>query len=364
MTSETTGAASAAPLATVTRDGATPALADQWEAEALAAIEDVQDPGDAERLLGTVTVATEAMRVAKLGEDRERRWKVLRLKAERRWGQLLGEPDRGKRRSVTTGNTQRKAEHQARRVAAIPAGTFDDYLSSDPKPSREGLFRKATPKRAKTANLNAKHARSRIEGDNARAAWTNDEVIAWTAKRIRRGATVNDLVRESDASLYDWPLPGQGLGQNAAEKCKAIAEDRQRRGDRSRRRQPKEAGRRLRQLHTEKRAGRSGDLWELQVAVAQAVSGLETFSLPELDWSEETEALVMDLYDDLARHARWSEAALEAVTAHMSDLGRQRKIQALEARASDPSSTASERASAARLAQTLKRKRKRLSASA
>jgi hypothetical protein len=356
MSRRTRGAASAAPLATVTRDSATPALADQWEAEALSAIESVQDPAEAEQLLGKVKLATEAMRVAKLGQDRERRWKALGLKAERRYGELLGPADGSTKRSVSTTNTQRRAEHQARKVAAVADDIFSDYIANDPKPSREGLLRKARPRKPKTANPNSRHARSRIEGDSARGAWSNDEVVAWTIKRLRRGATVNDLIRESDAGAYDWPLPGQGLGQNAAEKCKAIAEDRRRRGDTNRRRQPTESGKRLRQLNDQKRAGRAGDLWHLQKAIAEAVGMLERFDLPELDWSEETETLIVEIYDDLERHARWNDAAIDAVTAHMDDLGRQRKIKMLRDRADDPSSTPFERTTAARLADRLERK--------
>ena len=350
--SETTGAASAAPLATVTRDGATPALADQWEAEALDAIESVQDPAEAERLLGNVTIAAEAMRIERLGVDRERRWKMLQLKAERRFGELLGPAQNRGRATVTRGYgpEHRMQASRARKVAAVPQDIFDDYVHNDLKPSRRGLLRHV-PK--------AKAAPRRREYNNK--YWENDEVIAWVARRTKAGRTRDEIVEESEAGAHDWPLPAQPLGKNAADIARAIVADRARRGDTMRRREPSGSGRRLRQLHAEKRAGRTGDLWDLQVAIAQAVGGLEAFRLPDLDWSEDTEALMADLYDDLERHVRWSEAAFETVTAHMSELGRQRKIQALEARANDPSSTPAERASAAKRAEVLRRKRKRLS---
>ena len=48
-------------------------------------------------------------------------------------------------------------------------------------------------------------------------------------------------------------------------------------------------------------AGRSGDLWNLQKAIAETVGQLERFDLPELDWTEETETFAVDLFDDLGR---------------------------------------------------------------
>jgi hypothetical protein len=124
------------------------------------------------------------------------------------------------------------------------------------------------------------------------------------------------------------------------------------------RRKPSESGRRLRELHAERRNGRHADsLWHLQKAVALAVSELEFFDLPALGWDEETETLVLEIFDDLGRHARWNDEALSIVVAHMNDLGRQRKIQVLRARADDPSSTQAERETAARLADRLTRTR-------
>lgn len=123
-------------------------------------------------------------------------------------------------------------------------------------------------------------------------------------------------------------------------------------------RKPSESGQRLRQLHAERRAGRGmTELWYMQKAVAELVGALEAFNLPELDWSEETEELVDEIYADLERGARWTDTALDAVVAHMGELSRQRKLSALHVRMNDPSSTPSERMTAARLTEKLRRKR-------
>ena len=183
-------------------------------------------------------------------------------------------------------------------------------------------------------------------------------MLAWVARRLAAGRSTYQLKDESKAGAHGWPLgpepeEGEYLGQNASEKAVAIVRDRKRRGDTNRRRQPKESGKRLRELHLQTREGRAKtELWDLQVAVTKAVSVLEWFDLPEIDWSEHNEMLVAEIYDDLARHAQWTDRAIDVTVAHLGELGRRRKITMLEARANDPSSTPNERASAARLGRT------------
>jgi Protein of unknown function (DUF3102) len=213
---------------------------------------------------------------------------------------------------------------------------------------REALA--AIPKKKRKASSRSQASHEKAE------AWENDEVLAWVNRRFKAGRTRNEVHRESAAGEHDWPLPGESLSQNGVDIARHILRDRKRRGDNNRRRQPSEGGKRLRELHTARRNGRSGSLWELQKAIAVAVSELEFFALPELGWDEETETLIEEIYDDLGRHARWNDEALDVVTAHMNELGRQRKIHMLQQRADDPSSTQAERMTAARLAERLRRK--------
>lgn len=207
---------------------------------------------------------------------------------------------------------------------------------------------------AEVARINRESRPPQRRAEPARKAdlWDDDDVVAWVARRMKAGRTRDQIFQESQAGDNGWPA-ARGLSQNGVDIVRAIVEDRLRRGDTTRRRQPKESGRRLRELHAERRAGRTGDLWHLQKATAEAAGMLEGFALPDLDWSEENEAIVIEIYDDLMRHARWNEAAIDAVTAHMDELGRQRKISQLRARADDPSSTQAERETAARLADKL-----------
>lgn len=279
------GAASAAPSL---REQTELAEADQWEADALEAIEKVQDPDEAERLLAKVKTFEQAMRLNKAAADRERRWRALSLRALRRYGELLGPAEKqpwtgtGQRvyHTHTLSNSERDTRRWARRIADVPAERFEEYLDGNAEPSRTSLLRKSGPKK-------------------------------------------------------EPQQPSQG-----------------------KRRKPTESGQRRHALHAERRNGRKpGDLWLMQVRVAEAVGVLETFDLEGLDWDEEVEDLVQYVYDDLARLDRWTEHALDVTVAHMDELGRQRKITMLRARADDPSSTPWERENAARLAAKLEEKR-------
>jgi hypothetical protein len=144
--------ASSAPLPATAEPGATPALADQWEAEAIGAIESVATPDEAETLLGKVRIAASCVRIAKLGRDRSSRWSRITLQAERRYGELLPPKKKAGRKSGIVSHAdnssgpQREAQSQARKVAEVPKKKFDEYVNTEKEPSRAGLLRKAAGK--------------------------------------------------------------------------------------------------------------------------------------------------------------------------------------------------------------------------
>ena len=87
MSNGNQGAATAAPAVT---GGDELARADQWEADALDAIDRVTDPADAERLLAEVATTADAMRRLGKAGDRERPLGGrCKLRAEARCGELL-----------------------------------------------------------------------------------------------------------------------------------------------------------------------------------------------------------------------------------------------------------------------------------
>lgn len=116
---------------------------DAMENDALNAIENVTEPNEAERLLAKVRAVQEAQRLARLGADYEKRWGVVRLKAERKYGELLGPADNKGPATVTRshGSSERKAIERARQVAQVPDEVFDGYLKKAEEPTRAELLR-------------------------------------------------------------------------------------------------------------------------------------------------------------------------------------------------------------------------------
>ena len=99
-----------------------------------------------------VKVAAEAARVMHLGKALSREWRSIEIKAERKWGELLGEAEPKNRHSpdapsVTTGNasppSERKAAHEARKLYAIPESVFEEYVEQTEVPTKAGLLRAA-----------------------------------------------------------------------------------------------------------------------------------------------------------------------------------------------------------------------------
>jgi len=195
------------------RDDITLVEADQWEADALEAIENVATPEDAEALLLRIKLAEQAIRLAKLGAEREQRWGRVRLLGERRYGELLGPPEPGKRSDLfqgERGSVDSNTAHRAREVAAVaeadPQG-FEEYLDTAPNPTRAGLLREVGGKGAHVANNS---------GDNE---WYTPKEYLTAARAVMGGidldpasnATANELVgaatfytAEDDGREQQW----------------------------------------------------------------------------------------------------------------------------------------------------------------
>jgi len=196
--------------------------------------------------------------------------------------------------------------------------------------------------------------------------WEDDGVIGWVIVRLKAGATAYQIRAESVDGAEGWPEPGVYLGQNAAEKAVAVAKDRIRheRGAptiKAQAKKPKatEGGKRVRQLHEAKRAGQrdaEDEVFKMQVALAETISFLERFDLPDLTWSEDVQEHLNDIVHDLERCRGWNERAVDTVWAMMDDVSRQRRIRDLRRRADDPSSTSWERRNARELYEKLERK--------
>jgi len=121
------------------------AALDAMELEAVDAIGSVTRPEEAEALLRKVKAVHEAQRLARVGAEYEKRWSIVRLKSERKYGELLGPKEPGKRTDLepvtACDRSGRMARNRARQVFAIPEAAFDTYLSEADEPTRSELLR-------------------------------------------------------------------------------------------------------------------------------------------------------------------------------------------------------------------------------
>jgi site-specific DNA-methyltransferase (adenine-specific) len=141
---------------------------ERLEVDALDAIGRVTDPNEAERLLAKVRAVQVAQRLARLGAEYEKRWGVLRLRAERKYGELLGPASIGNPHGNVTGSNvkpdERIAAFRARQVAKVSDEVFDEFIENEDEPTRAGLLRRVAArkdskaKRKSTAALDAKRA--------------------------------------------------------------------------------------------------------------------------------------------------------------------------------------------------------------
>ncbi len=309
------GAASAAP-SLVLPDGASVAEIDRMEQAAVDAIEHVQDPDEAERLLREVTAAEHVIQLARVSAEREQRWAGLRLRAERRYGELLGPADRTKAKSDRLSDFEYQAQSKARRVAAVPAGAFDAYLVDNAKPTRSGLLRATspapTPRRSKTTT-------------------SPPDALDALRRRVKQ-------VRRTDARVRPrWTLED-------ADSVELVL-------DNLLKRRPKYAGKRLRDLAAKRRNGGS-DLVDLQYRVMQLTSILESVDVGSYDLGDPEE--VGELHDDLVELQLWMDRSIALASARLDDAAFEAKI----ARMRDPSGRGEfERQTANALADKLERRR-------
>lgn len=129
------------------------------ESAALALIDDaeralaeVSSPEDADELWRKVQAVEQAARLARVAEATIIRMTRVRLKAKRRWGELLPPPETGRPKNVTASNdspapaADRVSEHRARKLAAVPENVFVSALTGDDPdkaPSEASVLRHA-----------------------------------------------------------------------------------------------------------------------------------------------------------------------------------------------------------------------------
>src|SRR5258708_6585353 len=297
-------------------------------------IDNAQTPDEAEGLLRAATLAAEANRIHKLGEELERRWSIVKLRAERRYGELLGTPSVG--RPSANGNVsgthvftaaERTAVKDARKVASVDATDFDAYLLTTSKPSRSGLFRTFFPPKNGT--------KPKPE------AAPEEDLIRTCLDGIRRKKTQAEISRKLGMKHDSLPLT----------RAYAVAWDRHhhpRIGSWT----GKTNTRRARELE----AMRNGDyarLVEWQLRFSQMCALLEAVDLGGYGLDTINTSKVADVYDDLVTLGEWHDRTLSAVHRWLNDINRRHQITKLRDTAGR---TPEEAATALRLADRLEQK--------
>jgi len=191
------------------------------------------------------------------------------------------------------------------------------------------------------------------------------DVVDWVEDRTRDGWTRDQIVQASKDSTDGWPRPGKHLENGGVSECRAAiaAKERARNDDKSPKSKmkdgPKQSGKRLRQLHEERRKDGASKLNEFQIAVMKAASSVEHFELPDdIGLSDEEQEKISMLFDDITILFEWSGHAFDIVVDQMGDLEELRKIKKVKDRSQDPSSGSYERANAVRSLERLEQKRR------
>jgi hypothetical protein len=173
----------------VLTDRAALALRDEAEL-ALAAVD---NPEDAKELLLKVQLVEEAERLAQVADERLADFIRLRLRAKRRWGELLGVPEQARdEKGRVTGShmapAERKRRQRARELAGIPEPVFAAHLEQgeSDKLSEASLFRMVNTLR-------------RLEDPAARRRAWNEAV--GKARDAGRAVATSDVKAAVDARL-------------------------------------------------------------------------------------------------------------------------------------------------------------------
>jgi hypothetical protein len=196
-------------------------------------------------------------------------------------------------------------------------------------------------------------------------------VQEWVRDRARRGWDRERIVATSKAQSDEWPtaaveeagLSGKTLSNGSyGEVCTAIEAVERVHGVEAPlrpKKQKKESGKPLRELYTKRKAGDTDLYHDVMIPIMEAVRVLESYDLPDLDWSETTQSTTVRIFDYLNILDKWTETSLATTMAHMDDLGIQRKIVDCERLMADPAAPPNEKANAARAIERLNARRAR-----
>lgn len=315
-------------------------------APAVADLNAVKTPEDALALLRQTRDPGVAASVQALGEERGAAWREVTLRAERRYGELLGEPKTGRplktSQAATFSREQRDAASRARKVWKVDEPVFEAYLADAEKPSRAELLRVAD--RAKT-----------------REALLDDPTLSTRDLKdiLGVGESLAGKVRREMEDSGEIPPEHR----RARPKTDAPEPEPAKRG-RPKNWDGKSNDKRRRELKENQKKGYYPALIKVQLDLNQMCAVLEATDLEgHMPTDEVTRWLVSDIHDDLLTTMEWVDRRLGEVQRWMNDTDVMRKVEALKSRTVERGATEAEQETAQALARVLERKlRSRLTA--
>src|SRR5262245_50771742 len=138
----------------------------------------------------------------------------------------ISDADRaGLAKAITAGEKLNQAKAQLEHGRWLPRA--EKHFDVTPRMAQQYMLLSANTKRvshlgsireALTAlpKKQANPRSTRPHGRRQANPWQDDDVLAWVARRLKAGKTRDDIADESAAGLHGWPLPGEKLSQNGA----------------------------------------------------------------------------------------------------------------------------------------------------
>jgi hypothetical protein len=285
------------------------------ETDLLEAIASATDPDEAERLF------REATRQAEESKDQANGWRAVELRAERRWGQLLGPAETGRptgsTKNVSGSNVisgaERFARNQARKVAHVTEVIFERYLMEmkGKTPTRTGLL--AAERRDKLAL---------VINDMTEARGGKPP----SGREVQREQGLDDdrtLRKDWDYLHKEGRVPARPVSKDEATQGRPALKSSR---GRTKNWDGMSNAARLRELKKAKAENRMSPseawlhLWNVQATISRLCGSLENVKMEEYDLDDPISLLqVGELHNDLVTLIVAAERNLTIVNAHLKD---------------------------------------------
>jgi hypothetical protein len=337
VTHDSNGAATAAPAGLpAVNDTSDLAEVDRWLLDATASIPLITDVASALEALARVQMIEHAVQIQKLGEERERAWAGVKLRAERRYGELLPPPQQGKRTdkgpSPARGRLDKaasRAKEKARKVHDdVPEEVFEEYVKDDPKPTRAGLHRaaaKAKPQSPPEPVTTPPRQRTRRPFTGSPSVCDDPAVIKWVYDREMEGWDRPRQIAASQAKTDGWPVPDDELsnGTHSTALCVIrwmLKEGYEPGGDNAPAVRKRRAAARIKDIKRRQKAGDLSHLGDVLFRMVQVTDMLESLDIAEYDFDrDEVQDEMRELLDELADLNLWSDMTLDRVRKYLDD---------------------------------------------